>query len=352
MDSRLILAVLLKAGVKPNCMTYGNPQSRDVILAREIAKRFGLNFHNACQDPPNKDWYFKWAVETIKCDDGNSHLHRAHRMAAIVEHFEIYHPKVLFTGHMGGEGMRRFKYNDYLTSKFFEWVNEGKKSIQEAIVTILDDYFINPGIVHLDELIEMIRHLPWMKHDKNTNIFFFLYEFDAKIHHSQDLRLYNKYVPNVVPVFLQYDYLKVIFSSKYNFISKNDNVFQRLMNPELYCRIINEIYPPLMNFPFSNGYAPSEYMKGLWYYIPAKLYHDLTKKRKYPVSFPYGEWYADFILEHSRNISPEFWEIYDKKRYMEEIDINKHNTEEGYWHKFSNPIFFDLVKKYKEGKLN
>jgi asparagine synthetase B (glutamine-hydrolysing) len=47
MDSRLILAALLKAGVKPNCFTFGNPESKDVVFAKEISEKLGLAFHNA-----------------------------------------------------------------------------------------------------------------------------------------------------------------------------------------------------------------------------------------------------------------------------------------------------------------
>ena len=38
MDSRIILACLLKAGIKPNCLTFGNPNNHDVVLAKKIAE--------------------------------------------------------------------------------------------------------------------------------------------------------------------------------------------------------------------------------------------------------------------------------------------------------------------------
>ena len=111
MDSRVILACLLKAGIKPNCLTFGNQKAKDVYFAKQLAKAFNLSFHNVVSYPPNKDWYYRWVIETIKRDNGNSHLHRAHRTAAIAEHAERYAPQVLFTGHMGGEGIRTFSYN-------------------------------------------------------------------------------------------------------------------------------------------------------------------------------------------------------------------------------------------------
>ena len=55
MDSRLILACLLKLGIKPNCSTYGNPYASDVIYAQTLCKSLGLNFQNVCQKPPTKE---------------------------------------------------------------------------------------------------------------------------------------------------------------------------------------------------------------------------------------------------------------------------------------------------------
>lgn len=351
MDSRLILACLLNAGVKPNCMVYGNPKSKDAIYSKKLAEHFSLKFHNTVTQPPGKEWYYQWVVETIKRDNGNSHLHRAHRTAAVAEHAELFAPKVLFTGHMGGEGIRGLTYNNYFASPFFEWVNEGSKQPLEAAKMVLNDYFLKTENIDFDALLNQVNELPWMQHDKELNKFYFLYGLVADIHHAQDIRLYQSYVEKVVPVFLQKEYLEAIFSSKYHFLAKSEGFMGKLRNPWLYCKLIEQIYPPLLDFPLANGFSPREYLKGLWYYVPVKLYRDYTRKDKYPPSFSYGKWYQDFVKEHAQNIAPEIWEVYDKKRYFEALENNEHRTDEGYWHKFSNPIYFDLVEKYKKGEL-
>ncbi len=351
MDSRIILAALLKADIKPNCLTFGNSKSKDVILANNLAENFGLHFHNACPKLPNKDWYYTWVVQTIKRDYGNANLHRAHRTAAIAEHNEIFQPKVLFTGHMGGEGIRGLSYNNYFSSPFFEYVNEGKMTVEKAASIVLDEYFLKTKNINWAKLKHEVLELPWMKNDKETNKFFFLYDLVAKIHHAQDLRIFQSYVPSVVPVYLHKDYLEKLFSSKYHFLAKEKGVLGKLQNPYIYCKIIEYLYPALLDYPLANGFTPKEYLKGLWYYVPVKLYRDRINKKKYPPTFSYGQWYIDFVKEHAQNISPDIWEIYDKKRYFKALKENQHGTDEGYWHKFSNPIFFDLVQKYQKGML-
>ena len=352
MDSRIILACLLKAGIKPNCLTFGNPNTKDVVFAKQIAESFNLPFHNSCQKKPTKDWYYKWVVETIKRDNGNAHLHRAHRTAAIAEHTEKYDPTVLFTGHMGGEGLRGLTYNNYFASPFFEIVNEEKTNIKEAARKVLHNYFVKTENINYDALIEEILSLPWMKHDKKTNNFFFLYELVAKIHHAQDIRLFNTYIPRVIPVYLQNNYLETLFSSNYHFMAKGNGLIGRLKNPYVYCKLLEIIYPKLLDYPLANGYTPREYQKGLLYYVPLKFYRDFTQNNKYPPSFSYGIWYQEFVKEHANNINPEIWDIFDKNRYMHALYNNVHRTDEGYWHKFSNPIYFDLVEKYKRGEQN
>lgn len=351
MDSRVILACLLKAGIKPNCLTFGNPGTHDVVNAKDIADGFGLPFHNTSNIIPDKDWYYKWVVETIKRDKGDSHLHRAHRTAAIAEHVQLYNPKVLFTGHMGGEGLRGLTYNNYFASSFFESVNEGKEKPLDAAKHILSDYFLKQEFIDYEKLLEEVQSLSWMKHDKETNKLFFLYDLVAKIHHAQDIRIYQSYVPEVVPVYLQKEYLETIFESEFNFLSKKQGLLRRLKNPEFYCKLIQEIYPPLLDYPFANGFTPREYLKGLWYYVPVKMYRDYKNKTKYPPTFSYGRWYVDFVKEHAQNISSEIWDVYDKERYMKALYEKEHRQDEGYWHKFSNPIYIDLVTKFQVGKL-
>lgn len=351
LDSRVILAAMFKAGIKPVCLTYGNSGSRDVTCARTIAKAYNLNFHNPYKDQPDKNWYYKWVIETIRRDNGNAHLHRAHRTYAIAEHKEYFDTKVLFTGHMGGEGLRGLTYNNYYSSYFFKLVNEKRKDPYQIARNVLNDYFIRSEKVDIGQLIKIVNELPWMKHDKEVNKLYYLYDLIAKLHHAQDIRIYKSYINNVITVFLEKSYLKILFRSRYNFLFKGAGLMTKLRNPFDYCKIIEYLQPELLDFQLSNGYTPAEYLKGLWYYIPVKLYRKKLFKNSYPSSFSYGKWYEEFIREHAHNIDPWIWDHYNRDEYFKSLKKNDHRTDEGYWHKFSNPVFFDLVNKYRTGKI-
>lgn len=351
MDSRVILACLLKNKIKPNCLTFGNPRAKDVYFARKLAQGFGLNFHNAIEGKPTKGWYYNWVLETIKRDNGNSHLHRAHRTAAIAEHVERYSPKVLFTGHMGGEGLRGLTYNNYFASPFFESVNEGYDNPSDKLKEVLEDHFLKTEEIDFNDLLDRVSELSWMQHDRETNKLFFLYNLVAKIHHAQDIRLYSTYVPKVVPVYLQKKYLDVLFSSAFHFLAKRKGLSGRLENPYVHCKLLEILYPKLLDYPLANGYKPADYLKGLWYYVPVRLYRKFRQKRQFVPTFSYGQWYVDFVKELSGNIDSDIWEIFDRKKYMKALERQNHKADEGYWHKFSNPIFFDLVQRQQKRVL-
>ena len=345
MDSRVILACLLKLGIKPNCLTFGSPHSADVVYAKQLAKSIGLNFHNTASFPPDSTCYKKWVEKVIQLDNGNAHLHRAHRLAAIAEHASEYQPKLLLIGHMGGEGLRGLGYNNYFSSRFFEEVNKKGKTIEDSFSSVLDEYFIRKENLDIKAIIEAIKKLPYMSEDHHKNEFYFLYDLIGNIHHQQDIRLYKKHIKNVHPVYLQENYLTALFSSKHHFLNNPSGILGKMNNPKVHSLLIRHIYPSLLNYPLSKGYKPSEYLKGLWYVVPKKIWRKYTSKKKYGSNFSYGKWYVDFVKEHSENISDEIWEHYDKEKYMHTLYKNKHETNEGYWHKFSNPIFFDLKNK-------
>ena len=112
--------------------------------------------------------------------------------------------------------------------------------------------------------------------------------------------------------------------------------------------MIERLFPKLLEFELSNGYKPKDYQKGLVYYGIKRSTNKYVLKPYNPPSFSYGEWYIDFISNNSALIEKSIWEHYDKKAYFKALKDKEHLSNEGYWHKFSNPIFFNLRKKLIE----
>lgn len=346
-DSRVILAALLHLGIKPVCFTYGNEKNRDIQIARVICKKLGLTYYNVANITPTKEWYSYWVNETVALDNGNAHLHRSHRTAAIAELTQKHPLKVLFTGHLGGENIRGLSYNDYFASPFFEDFNENKLDFDENLKNQLKRYFIELNDLEIADLKNKINSLPWMTNNQNRNKLYFVNELVGKIHHNQDIRLYSKFVETVVPVYLQASYLEKLSLSKHHFMRKLGKKVSFLEHPKLYCQLISKFYPALLDIELSNGYAPKDFLKGKMNYVLKRIWQKYIKKIKNHSSFSYTDWYIDFVKEKSSEISDEIWTIYDKESYFQLLNITEPKTNEGFWHKFSNPIFFDLVNKNK-----
>jgi hypothetical protein len=186
-----------------------------------------------------------------------------------------------------------------------------------------------------------------MTNDCNRNKLYFVNELVGKIHHNQDIRIYSKFVETVVPVYLQPSYLEKLSLSKHHFMRKLDKKVSFLEHPKLYCQLIGSFYPALLEIELSNGYAPSDFLKGKMNYIVKRVWQKYIKKIKNYPSFSYNDWFVAFVKEKSEAISDEIWTIYDKEAYFHQLESTEYKSNEGFWHKFSNPIFFDLINKNK-----
>jgi hypothetical protein len=152
----------------------------------------------------------------------------------------------------------------------------------------------------------------------------------------------------VVPVYLQASYLEKLTLSKHHFMRKLDKKVGFLEHPKLYCQLISNFYPVLLTIELSNGYAPKDFLKGKMNYVFKRIWKKYIKKIKNHSSFSYTDWYIDFVNEKSKEISEEIWTVYDKDSYFHALNTTEFKTNEGFWHKFSNPIFFDLINKNKQ----
>jgi hypothetical protein len=344
-DSRIILATLLKLKRNPICFTYGDVRNNDVKIAQEICQKFGLKFLHVVQQEPTVEWYDKWVNKTIDIGAGNVHLHRAHRTAAIAELTKLYPIKVLFTGHFGGESIRGLSYNNYFSSSFFQNWNTAKLHLTEAIDLVLKTYFIREN--RSDEIIMELKKMNIGSSNKEKRIFYFLYDLVANIHHAQDLQIYNSYVDDVLPIYMTQEFQTVLAESSFHYSRRRGGNLNKLTDPALYCELLKQLEPNLLDIKLANGYKPSDFLKGKLFYLGKRILIKYLKLNKNFPSFKYDQWYFDYVQLKAKNLSSEVWEIFDKEAYFAALANQDHNSSEGYWHKFSNPIFFDLLLKAK-----
>ena len=343
-DSRIILSILLYLKKKPICFTYGDPHNRDIIISKQLCEKFNLKFVHVVKDKINAVWYEAWVNETISRGKGEAHFHRAHRTAAIHEFTSKNPIKILFTGHFGGESIRGLSLNNYFTSHYYNQFQED--STKQSCKETLFDYFIQaPNENELNTIQKEISKLSWMSDSRKESTFYFLYDLIANIHHRQDIEIFKTFVPKVVPVFMTSQLQEVLIKTRFHYMRRSKSKMSKLNHPELYCLLLKYFEPKLMDISLSNGYKPSDYQKGMLFYGCIRMYNKLFKKNiNYP-SFKYDHWYIDFIKDKANEISDEVWEFYDKEKYFKCLKEGNHETNEGYWHKFSNPIFIDLLLK-------
>lgn len=341
MDSRTILAILLKLGYNPNTFTFGSRVSADVDVASKITNYFALKFNNHTEVNPSGEWYNNLADEIVSIGNPLIHIHRSHRLDAIKKEMEKYpDTEILFTGAMGGEGIRGLHYDSLIVTDYVKRIHEGEDL--SILDSYLEKYFIKNSNIDKSKLLQNIKNLKYLSGEYKSDEFFVLYELVASLHDYQDLSIYQNYLPYVISIFLDIDYLEMLFSSNYSLFDKDNltgNQLKRLNIPEVHCNLIDRIYKPLSKFQFVNGFSPSEFLMNRYYYL---ILRGLRKKfgKKYPPNFPYSDWYHDFIGKNFKTLSPELENVIDLDKAKKDFDSCDHKTVEGYWHKFTNIVMY------------
>ncbi|UCH92178.1 MAG: hypothetical protein JSV88_18020 [Candidatus Aminicenantes bacterium] len=354
LDSRTILAALLHLGVKPSTFTYGDPYSGDGITAKKVAQACGLDHKNYFVKPSVK-WFSGLADKII--DKGNSiaHIHRAHRLFAVENpNSKKTDNEILFCGYMGGELLRNFCYDGIVISDFTKgWINEKLKR-KELIINYLEKCFLNLDNVDINRITKILSRQKFSGVGRRMNEFFLTFLISADNHHAQDLNLFSNYKKYPVPIYLDFDFLELIFGSKFNFFyskSSHHNYINRINSHELYCHLIYQLFPRLASIPLAKigYYTPKELVEdNRSIFLGKRVVRRIFANQKYPVNFSLDEWMKIYvgnqleIMQNSEIIS----NIINIKDLIKQFNNNNHRTYEKYWRKFTNPIFFSKLINY------
>jgi hypothetical protein len=347
LDSRLILASLLKNNIKPDTYTFGNPESGDVITAQEISRKLGLKHHNPWQEFPSSGWFNELTTIIYIYGQSITSYHRAYRLHGIIEEAKHTNPEMTFAGFLGGESMRGIHYDNLIVSKFAQnWKSDGIKN-RSFLLKSLHDKYIKTDELDLDYIENALDGLPYFSKDPKTREFYFLFMLTISNHLNQDINLYDKFHNIIVTPYADIDYLELLFSSQFSMLNQDNtskNQLKRLKIPEVYCKMIQLIYPPLLNIPLQNGYKPKDYLKGKLFYIYKRLYHRFFKTRKAP-NFQYGIWFKEYIEKNWPDDKKGLLgQIFDLDLAKKDISSISENMQEKELNKFTHIIMFhDLL---------
>jgi len=344
-DTRNLLAIFLRKGIKPHLYTYGNPNSDDCIKAKAIADGLGLS-HNIYDIEMTAQLFEKYARKVIKISGGLASIHRAHRLIAVER--ERKFAKNMFLGTLGGEFIKGVSEDDYIVPSivYDNWQNHSFS--KQQLLIYLQKKFINSEAVDLGFLLSLVKSQPYMNGSITERKHNALSYITAHLHDAQDVNLYSTVMNNVFTPFLDKEYLDLLFSSKFTFDNKEkieNKYLKRIDNPVYASKFIKATFPPLLNFLYSGDHKPSDVVFNKYYAALMKAYRKRKTSGLYKPNFPLGLWMEDFV---NKNLPICYdykflKETFNLDGLMKELNRGKHQPKEAYWLKFTNPIMMRFI---------
>lgn len=352
LDSRTILSALLSLGKKPYSFTYGHPESPDAVTAFTVSRVADLKHHNHYRQP-SAGWFSELAEEIIDLGDTITSIHRAHRLEA-VKMEALAHPdtQMVMGGYMGGECIRNFYYDDLIVSPFTRrWLNEGgdkRLLIRES----LREKFLRhrPGLE--EEVFDLLSRQPGFDEGRELKIreFYLTLQLLAGVHHAQDPKLSGYFVRYPVAVYLDIDFLYLVFSSPFNFLrgvkpedGKMQYYVDRVKGAELYCYFVEAFSPEIARVPFAKQghYSAREFVRDSTFVLMAKrAARKFFAPIKGPTNFRLGKWMEDYVRWRLNRLEGDTLtpSLFDLPRAKDLLKSAVHRTKEDYWRKYTDIV--------------
>jgi len=346
-DSRMIYSILKSFNIKLNSFSYGNPESLDCVIAKQISSIHLTNYNNYYVCSNLKSWFQQMSNHIISFGCSMINIHRAHRLDAMIKEQSKNNPDAIVTGLMGGEYIKGVAYDDYIIPKIVRLYEENNCELTRLIlINILEEKKIRTENIDVDKLLGLIKSFHFFN-EKNKKRREFLYAFNiySSSHHAQDSQVISHVNNIVINPFMDVDNLEVL--SKSIFFSANlskNGIYNKVYSSTLQVKIAHDLTPELSNIPYAK--------KGLY---TAKLYlgnpiidiFNRFKNRKiqnkYPANFPYSTWIKEFCIEKMENINSCVNRCFDIHAIENEIEKDTFNiSSEKSWHLVTNPINLHL----------
>lgn len=349
-DTRCILAALLKIGISPHCFTFGYPTGIDVVTANCIASKLTLPFSNHFIENLNATSYERLVDEIIKLNDPFIHIHRAHRLDAIKKEKDYFgvKPDIVFVGAMGGDYIKGEGFNDYIITEFLRLFLTAKGNEDEIIRYILLKHYIEPSQVIVNYLRDLLASIKLEYGVFNKSVEFNLvHNIIGSTHDIQDINIFMEHARYVIAPFMDRDVMEALFSSPFSMFSNTrhtKNPFMRLKGGELQSLMIKEFSPALAEINFANQYSPNDILGNRLLYVMKRMYLHTFKIKSKP-TFTYDDWMKEFVLRSFENNKYFIQKYYDYNMSIIDLATQVHYKHEGYWHKFTNPIYLSMYNQ-------
>ena len=343
-DTRNLLAALMKLNLSPHLYTYGDIRSYDAVIALNIAKKTGLN-HSIYNSVPTTDKFTSEAEEIIIKGNSLASIHRAHRLKAVKN--ESVDNEIMLLGTMGGEFIRGVHYDDYIIASLFKklWKNrhDQKRIIREA----LNAKFFRCRNLNLDKIVSILHSEPYFSDDIPENEFFLLSHITARLHDAQDINLYNHYIPQLV-LFLDIDYLELIFSSDNTFLDKKkikNKWIRRAQNPLFASNLLKNLFPDMLDIEYTGHYKPKDVLFNKYYAAIKKAVSERLSE-PYAQNFPLTDWMREYCINIYKQyqMDPFLNDIFDNERYSVNLNGEINISEEKQWLKYTNLANYNLLR--------
>lgn len=311
-DSRSALAILLNLEINPIGINYGSDNSKDIVYARKLADKIGIECKNIDVKTDSDEYYL--FLNELMDEHPMTSIHRTHRYAAFKEaKSDNQSFTVLFNGYLGGELLMgiypdKLVFTEYVLTHLNSVKTKKKVNFFETELTskLLEEYSKSNNLV--------------------LNEFNAIFTIGVK-HHLQDIHLSKKYYNYVFPFFLDIDFIQRIFNSNYNFTKVNNksrNLFKRHRLYKLNCELQYQISPKLRNIPFAKkgNYTLLDYKKGPLFWSVKKVLNHLREKN-YPPNFTYDihylYWVKEKLVELNTNKNLKIHRYFDITKAIKEI---------------------------------
>jgi hypothetical protein len=344
-DSRMIVASLLKKNLEFNGYTYGNPESRDGVIASLLQHRISkMNYHCYYAQEANFEWLKK--LSTYILENGNSlvNIHRAHRLDAFQNEM-INNPEneMLITGMLGGDYIKAYNRKMNIMMRICLLFEEHRHDFFDStLIGEMKRLFIDISKVDINKIKKLINEWGVFNiKQKKIREFYYMYHMWGCMHHSQDARLYSQVIPYNLNPFMDIDFLELLAKAGNSLLIKGSgDLISRAFSSKFQVQITDLFAPQLSDVPYAkNGmYTARDYLHKPVKQLVGRLKDLIRNNPKYPSNFPVGDWYKEMISYENLFDEGDIMDLFNQKEFISFFNNwEKASTEES-WYIYTNPL--------------